>query len=315
MGGLRDRMGLKVGFLFPGQGAQYVGMGYSFYEKFEKAKQIFEQADQILGFKISKLCFEGPLEKLTETINCQIAVFIHSVASFEVFKESFQIQPQFLAGLSLGEYTCLYAAEVLGFKETLLLVKKRAELMQKCSEEIDGGMCSIIGLDLEKVEEICRKCGCQIANLNSPVQIVVSGEKERVLEAKELAEQLGAKAIVLNVGGAFHSSLMKPAREALAEYLEGIEFKDAKIPIVSNVIANSIYEAKKLKENLIEQMTQRVLWQRCCEYITSQGVKLYFELGPGKVLRNLFRKIDSSCKVLTFGKEQDLEKVKKEVEL
>ena len=303
-------MDLRCAFLFPGQGAQYVGMGKSLYDNIETAKKIFEEADKVLNFKISELCFSGPLEKLTETVNCQIAVFVHSVVCFEVFKKFFpHIKPEFLAGLSLGEYTCLYAGKVLDFKETLLLVKKRAELMQEASQKIESGMISIIGLDLDTLEEICKTTGAQIANLNSPSQTVISGKKEDILKAKEIAESKGARCVVLNVSGAFHSQLMEPAKIKLSEYIQKLEFKNSQIPIVSNVKAEPTVKADRIKQNLIEQMTNRVLWQKSCEYMVSEGVKLFFELGPQKILRNLFRKINKDVKVLNLGEFEDIEKI------
>ncbi len=302
----------RVGFIFPGQGAQYVGMGKSFYDSFKTAQNIFDASEEILKIPLKDICFQGPLEILTSTVNCQVGIFVVSCAVLEVLKELFPgLKPSMVAGLSLGEYTSLYASKVLNFESALKLVHKRAYFMQKASEEFPAGMASVIGLDKDLINEVCKEFDLEIANINCPGQIAVSGPKEKIIKSTEAFKQKGAKkVVVLNVSGAFHSRFMESARAKLSQYLEEIEFKVPFCELVSNVSAQPTLDPKIIKNNLIEQMTGVVNWQGCCQFMISQGIELFLEIGPGKVLKGLMRRISPQAKVLSIGELSDVESVK-----
>jgi len=302
---------MRVGFLFPGQGAQYVGMGKFFYDNFPQARSLFEKASQILNKDMSKLCFESSLEELTSIVNCQVSIFLVSSVSLTIFREYFKIEPQFCAGLSLGEYTSLFACGILDFEQTLKLVEKRALFMEQSSLNTKGGMISVIGLSLEVIEEICRQKGLEIANINSPQQVVVSGAYDKILESEKDFKERGAlKTVILKVSGAFHSSLMQEAEQNLRTYLENIEFKTPCYGFISNVKGASAQEPQEIKELLIKQMTGVVNWKGCCEYMISKGIDTFIEFAPGKVLRGLMKKINSSSVVYNFDNEKDFQQLK-----
>lgn len=290
---MNERKG--VAFVFPGQGAQYVGMGRDFYENFSEAKMVFEKANQILGFDLSRLCFEGPEEELKRTLNSQIGIFTTSIACWEVIKKNFNLSPMFVGGLSLGEWTALVVAQSISFEQGLLLVRKRAQFMEQACREKSSGMVSIIGLSEQEVEEISRQCDAEIANLNCPGQIVVSAELKNLKKVIDLVKQKKGKAIILKTNGGFHSSLMNSAAEKVEKELEKTEILPAKIPIVSNFSADLENSPEEIKRNLIKQINHRTHWQDCVRLMIEKGVNAFLEIGPGKILTKFLARIAPSA--------------------
>ena len=301
-----------VALIFPGQGTQYAGMGKDFYEAFKESKAVFDRADEILGFSLTKLCFEGPLEELTKTINCQPAILTTSIAALEAFKSLPADRHAlsaigYTAGLSLGEYSALVASGVLSFEDGLRLVRKRAELMEETAKKHPGKMSAILGLGRKELEEICRDASCEIANLNCPAQVVISGKAEAVDKAKEEALSKGAKrALDLEVSGAFHSSLMREAAVNFSEFLKKFNLENSPIPVISNVTARPQQNKEEIAQNLIKQIFSPVLWEDSIRFIAAQGVKTFYEIGPGNVLKGLLRKINPELNVVNIGKKEDL---------
>ena len=322
-----------IAFVFPGQGAQYVGMGKSFYESFSESREIFDLADGILHFPLSHLCFDGPNEELSRTANCQPAIFVTSIAALAAFSKSpnllqgksqetqtdsknaekemiirdQQLIPKYMAGLSLGEYTALVAAGALSFEDGLSLVANRARFMDEAARGNPGKMLCILGLNLDIVEKIALDSGVEIANLNCPGQVVISGSIDAIDNANDLALKHGARrAIYLEVSGAFHSSLMQPAREKLAKVINSVNIKEPDVTVVSNVIALPEYSCEQIKDNLIKQLTCSVLWEKSIRFMIKQGVDKFFEIGPGRVLKGLIRKIDPRAEVVNIEKKDDL---------
>lgn len=282
-------------YIFPGQGAQFSGMGLDLYEKFPLAQEYFEKANDILGFHITDIMFEGTAEQLKETKVTQPAIFLHSVILAKVLGDSFQ--PAMVAGHSLGELSALVAIGVLSFEDGLQLVSKRALAMQKACETQKSTMAAIIGLEDAMVEEVCEEVDGVVvaANYNCPGQLVISGEVEAVEKACEIAKEKGAKmAVMLPVGGAFHSPLMEPAREELAAAIEATTFNEPICPVYQNVAAMAINDAATIKGNLVAQLTAPVKWTQCIQAMIADGATEFVEVGPGKVLQGLMRKIDRS---------------------
>lgn len=294
---------LKIALLFPGQGTQYVGMGKPFYDQFPIAKKTFEEADQVLGWSLTKLCFEGPQEKLTQTANSQPAILAASVAAWRVFKEKFvevgttcRVAPTAAAGLSLGEYSALVAAEGLLLANALRVARIRGEAMEKAARQNPGTMASIIGLEKESVEEICRQSGAEVANINSPEQIVISGAKSAVEKGVLLANAKGAKhVILLEVSGPFHSKWMAPAQPAVRSALEKSSVKLPAIPVVHNVTAVPATSAQEIREYLVAQLCHSTRWVETIQWMCRKGIQHFVELGPGKVLTGLLKRIDSAA--------------------
>ncbi|WP_298502139.1 ACP S-malonyltransferase [uncultured Maribacter sp.] len=283
-------------YIFPGQGAQFVGMGLDLYEKYPMAQQLFEQANEILGFSITDLMFEGTAEGLKQTKVTQPAIFLHSVILSKVMGDSFK--PDMVAGHSLGEFSALVANGVLNFEDALQLVSKRALAMQKACEIKASTMAAVLGLEDAKVEEVCASVeGIVVpANYNCPGQLVISGEIEAINIACEKLKEAGARrALVLPVGGAFHSPLMEPAREELAAAIEHTVFNTPNCPIYQNVTTTGVTDAVEIKENLISQLTAPVKWTQSVKNMVADGATLFTEIGPGKVLQGLVRKIESSA--------------------
>lgn len=297
-----------LAYIFPGQGAQYVGMGKDLYQGFACAKQIFDEADEVLGFNLSKLCFEGPLDVLTETKNCQLAVLVTSIAALETLKrEAPDINANFSAGLSLGEYSALIASGAINFEDALLLVKKRAEFMMQAAEKYPGKMLAVIDLDSSIVNNLCAQTQIEIANRNCPGQVVVTGRKESIDRFSTLAKAKGAKRVIeLEVSGAFHSRFMKEASISLEQELNRIEFKAPQICTISNVSARPFASGEDVRKNLALQIKSSVLWEDSVCYMASCGIRTFLEIGPGHVLKGILRKIDSSLKVVNIEKVEDI---------
>lgn len=287
-------------YIFPGQGAQFSGMGKDLYEKSELAKELFEKANQILGFSITEIMFNGSADQLKETNVTQPAVFLHSVILALTLGDEFN--PEMVAGHSLGEFSALVANKTLTFEDALLLVSKRAIAMQKACEIEPSTMAAVLGLEDKKVEEICQSIHDVVvaANYNCPGQLVISGTIAAVEEACFKLKEAGAKrALLLPVGGAFHSPVMEPAREELAKAIESIVFHKPICPIYQNVTACAISDPNEIKKNLILQLTAPVRWTQSVQQMISDGASSFTEVGPGKVLVGLVNKIDKD--VLTFN--------------
>ena len=304
MGCLYYRM---VGYLFAGQGSQYVGMGKDLAETFSEAKSIFERANKVLGFSISDLCFNGPQEELTRTSNCQPAIVTMSVACWQIYLTKHPEASGYMAGLSLGEYSALVASNALNFEDAVNLVRWRGQFMEEAAAKYPGKMLSIIGLDLVTVKEICNQVKAEVANINCPGQTVISGAPEVIVNAQALAKEKGAKlAVILEVSGAFHSSFMQEASRKLARELEKVKISTPKIPVVSNVTGQLVFTPDEIKENLIRQVSGSVLWEDSMRLILGKGVASFLEFGPGKVLKGLMRRIDSNAQVANIEKKEDL---------
>ena len=282
-------------YIFPGQGAQFVGMGKDLYEKYPLAQELFEQANKILGFSITDIMFEGTAEELKQTDVTQPAIFLHSVITAKILGDNFK--PQMVAGHSLGEFSALVANGVLSFEDGLTLVSKRAKAMQKACEQTKGTMAAVLGLEDAVVEETCKNMEGVVvpANYNCPGQLVISGEIEAINNACDAMKEKGAKrALVLPVGGAFHSPLMAPAKEELATAIQNTVFNEPICPIYQNVTASAVDTAKEIQENLIAQLTAPVKWTQTIQQMIADGATEFTEVGPGKVLQGLLRKIDRS---------------------
>ncbi|AYN66616.1 [acyl-carrier-protein] S-malonyltransferase [Euzebyella marina] len=279
-------------YIFPGQGAQFVGMGLELYEKYPIAQELFEKANEILGFSITDIMFEGSAEDLKETKVTQPAIFLHSVILSKVLGDNFK--PDMVAGHSLGEFSALVANGTLNFEDGLKLVSQRALAMQKACELKPSTMAAVLGLDDEVVERLCEETSGIVvaANYNCPGQLVISGEVEAIESACEKMKEAGARrALVLPVGGAFHSPLMEPAREELASAIENTKFSEPKCPVYQNVTTVAVNDAAEIKKNLISQLTAPVKWTQSVENMVKDGATQFIEVGPGKVLQGLVRKI------------------------
>jgi len=294
--------------IFPGQGAQYPGMGKDLYDAFPKARETFDSIDGILGFKISQTCFEASSEVLKKTETQQLAILATSLVSYEVFKEK-NIAVDFLSGLSLGEYTCLYPAGVLDMQTLVRVVKERARAMEEASRSEPSSMYAVIGLTGQVLSLKAKELSFFVANINSPVQTAISFKKENAQRIKEALESLGARVIPLEVGGGFHSPFMDSARKHLKKVLDSVAFNDARIPIVSNVNAGCFQDKDQIKQNLLDQLTSTVLWNDCVGALAQRGVDTFFEIGPSKVLRGLMRKINPELKVINIEKKENLAEV------
>ena len=287
---------MKKAFVFPGQGAQFPGMGKDLYEAYPQAKELFEQANEILGFRITDIMFEGTAEQLKQTAVTQPAVFLHSVIASKVLTND---QPSMVAGHSLGEYSALVSCGALRFEDALILVSKRAHAMQKACENQESTMAAILGLPDERVDEVCQHLKSHVvvaANFNCPGQVVISGSVEGVDAACEALKDNGAKrAIKLQVGGAFHSPLMQPASEELTEAIMGTEFMKPMCPIYQNVNAYPQMDPEQIRQNLQLQLTAPVRWTQTVRNMIVDGAEVFYEYGPGEVLSGLIRKIDPTA--------------------
>jgi [acyl-carrier-protein] S-malonyltransferase len=289
-------------FIFPGQGTQFMGMGKNLYDESEQAKLLFEEANEILGFPITDVMFFGTAEELKQTNVTQPAVFLHSVISFKTLAIA---QPDMVAGHSLGEFSALVANGCLSFKDALQLVAVRAKAMQNACEIIPSTMAAIIGLDDKKVEDICASITNEVvvaANYNCPGQIIISGSIKGIEEACILLKEAGAKrALILPVGGAFHSPLMEPAKEELSEAIEKTLFNTPFCPVYQNVVARAVTDPVQIKSNLIAQLTGPVKWTQTVEQMIKDGASYFTESGPGKVLQGLISKINREVQLDGIG--------------
>lgn len=289
----------KIAFLFPGQGAQHVGMGKTLVEKYPGAKALYERAADVLGYDLAKLCFEGPSTELDTTEISQPAIFVTSLAALEMLRaESPEVvlSCEMAAGLSLGEYTALTFAGALTFEEGLRVVQQRGQAMQAASDATPSGMVSILLLDRPKVEELCQQASAagtlRIANYLCPGNIVVSGTNAACERVAELAEQGGGRAVPLAVAGAFHTPIMQPADARLAEVLAGVSLREPEIAVYSNVDAALHKDPDEIREILVRQVVSPVLWEDCVRQMIAAGVDQFYEIGPGKVLKGLLKRID-----------------------
>ena len=303
---------MKVAYVFPGQGSQWVGMGRDLYDNLDSAKAVFALADEVLGFPLSRLCFEGPEDELRQTVNAQPALVTTSLACLQAVREvsgsNGLPSPAFVAGHSLGEYTALAAAEVLDFATTICLARERGRLMYEAGQLRPGGMVAVIGLDETTLTDVCRQTGTLIANINCPGQIVISGARDNLPQATDLAKAKGAhRAIPLQVSGAFHTPLMQPAYDGMTEIVATLDFHDPIIPIIANSTAQPLTTAEAVKEELLRQLCNCLQWQRSIEYMVDNGVSTFIEIGPGKVLAGLIRRISQNAEIINLG---DLDSIK-----
>lgn len=301
----------KTAIIFPGQGAQYVGMGKDLNDNNPTARELYQQADDTLGFSLSKICFEGPENELRQTKNTQPAIFLHSAVLLHLLKN---LNGNFTAGHSLGEYTSLFFAKSLKFEDALKLVRLRGELMQKAGEEQPGTLAAVVGLEPETVKQVCNEASeagiVQCANFNSPGQIVISGSIPGVRKAMVLAKEKGAKMVKeLVVSGAFHSPLMESAQQGLTHGLMSSNISDAKIPVYTNVSAKPITTANEIRQSLQSQLTSAVLWEDSIRNMINDGADTFIEIGPGKVLQGLIKRINPDVKTFGIDKYNDLEQL------
>lgn len=305
----------KTAILFAGQGAQSVGMGKDIAEACPEAAAVFDRANEVVGYDLKSLCFEGPAERLEQTDIQQPAIFTTSVAIWRALNNGEELgeKPSAMAGLSLGEYTALYAAGCVGFEEALKLVKLRGELMQAAALAVPSGMLCVLGLEPEKVDHLCREASSAgviaPANFNCPGQIVVSGEKAACALLTELIAKAGGRVIPLKVAGAFHSALMEPAARGLAEKLGQTPFESPSVPVIANVNCQFYPDAVSIRQCLAEQLTRPVLWQASMERLLEEGVERFVEIGPGRILTGMMKKISRKTPVVSISNVEGLSQV------
>jgi [acyl-carrier-protein] S-malonyltransferase len=311
----------KIAFVFPGQGAQSVGMAHDAYEKFESARNVFIAADEALGFSLSELIFAGPDTELKKTYNTQPALLTASIALLKVLQEQTKIQPDFVAGHSLGEYSALVASGAMDFADAVKTVHARGQFMEQAVPSGLGAMAAVLGGEREALAELCQQITSsghlvQLANLNCPGQIVISGSEQGVQAVVERGKEVGAKRVIkLEVSGPFHSALMAPAAEQLKQTLEHVNIVDANIEVVANVTASSVRKADEIKKLLVDQVCSSVLWEDSVRWLISQGVDTFVEIGSGNVLTGLIKKIDGAVKVYTLNSVAAIESFVNEVHI
>jgi [acyl-carrier-protein] S-malonyltransferase len=300
-----------MAFIFPGQGSQHPGMGRDLAEKFPAARKVFEEADEALGFSLSELCFNGPAEQLQLTENTQPAILTVSIAALRAAQAEGFPRAEFVAGHSLGEYSALVAAGALNLGDAIRTVRARGRYMQQAVPVGAGAMAAILGADLETVNAGCEEASqgevCSAANINSPGQVVIAGAAGAIDRAIVILKERGAKrAMKLNVSAPFHCAMMKPAQDRLASDLDTIQFSDSEMPLVTNVDARAVRSGDLLRDSLVRQVSQPVRWLESVEFLISQGVKTFIEIGPGKVLSGLVRQIDRSVQCVNVEDEASL---------
>jgi len=299
-----------VAYLFSGQGSQYAGMGKDLYENFPESRAIFDRAQSLLDFDLKQVCFEGPEEQLKITRISQPAIVTVSIAAFEAFRVKNKTTPGFMAGLSLGEYSALIASGSLTFEDGIRLIKRRGELMDAAAKKYPGKMAAVLDLAVDKIKEICASSAAEIANLNCPGQVVITGKSEAIDRAIDLCNSAGAKRVIpLEVSGAFHSSLMSEASDGLKEALEKTALAKPLVPVISNYTALPQDKVVQIRENLVQQVRSSVRWEDSMRFILSKGITQFYEFGPGKVLKGLMRKIDAGAQVVNIEKKADLDSI------
>ena len=301
----------KTGFLFAGQGSQYVGMGKDLYEAFPQSRQVFDTACEVLGSDLKQLMFEGPEDQLKLTVHAQPAIVTASIAAYEAFKAASGIVPVYAAGLSLGEYSALIASGVFTFADGIKLIQQRGQIMDEVARMHPGAMAAVLDLPVEKITQICQATGAEIANLNCPGQTVITGKAEAVDLASQQCSQAGAKKVIkLAVSGGFHSSLMLEASVRLKAVLDTITFHAPGYPVISNYTAKPQVTEAQIKENLVKQIHSSVRWEESVRLMLAQGVAVFYEFGPGKVLKGLMRKTDAQAQVTVIEKKEDIQQAK-----
>ncbi len=307
---------MKTAFLFPGQGAQSVGMGKDIAEVYPLCGALFDKANEIVGYDLGDICFNGPKEKLNSTTVSQPAIFVLSAAILDIIRAKHrEITPDVTAGLSLGEYSALYAAGAMSFEDGVRLVQKRGNAMQAAADATNGAMVTVLGLDEEKTRQLCKDAAgdglLSCANFNCPGQIVLSGDVDACQRAAELAEKYGAiKAVVLKVAGAFHTSMMQPAADALKEALKSCKIAETTgVKVIANIDAEYYNGAAGIRQGLVRQLVEPLLWQKCMEKLLAEGVENFYEIGPGRVLTGLMRRINRKTKVINVSSAGTIEKV------
>ena len=297
-------------YVFPGQASQKVGMGLSVYETYRSARAVFDEADATLGFPLSRLCFEGPSEELVKTVNVQPAILATSIACLHAARECLGTKlpmPAFMAGHSLGEYTALVAAQVLSLSDALNLVRERGRLMYEAGLKAPGSMMAVIAFDRAPLMEVCAAAGVEISNINAPGQLVISGAVDKLERAAEIAKERGARRLIpLNVSGAFHSTLMEPVMDEFVRVLDGLEFKNPSVPLISNVTATPLTSGAQFREELASQLRNCIQWQASVEYMTRRGVTTYYEIGPGTVLSGLVKRISPDAQTINVSEVEDI---------
>jgi [acyl-carrier-protein] S-malonyltransferase len=294
---------MRTAWLFSGQGAQAVGMGKDLVERHPMAAAVFQEADAVLGWSVSELCFAGPAEKLTESRFCQPAIYTMSSACLAAFRAAFpEILPTGVAGLSLGEFAALHAAGVFSFADGLRLVARRGELMDQCCCDNPGGMASVLGADPDLVREVCAACGIDVANYNCPGQVVISGTKDGVAAAVEQLRARGVRKLIpLNVAGAYHSRLMRPAGEAFSAVLDGVALQVPTVPAAQNYPGACVADIDEIRANLVAQVAGSVRWEECIAALARAGADAFVEFGPGNIVSGLARRCAPAAAVFSIN--------------
>ena len=307
----------RLAYLFPGQGAQSVGMGKAFYDRFEASRAIYRRANSCLGFDLTGLCFEGPQDELTKTEKCQPALFVTSVAAFAAFHElAPTAQPIGVAGLSVGELTALAVADALKFSDAVYLVQARGDLMAECAAHHRGAMLAVLGLSATALEEVCRASGASAANYNTQDQVVLSGTVEAIEAAGRLAKAQGAKrAVTLDVAGAFHCPLMQPAATKFEQVLAKVEIRPPIVPVISNVTGQPVQHPEEIRKLLVKQIVSPVLWEPSMRFLIHAGAAHFIEFPPARVLTGLLRRIESAVKGIPLEGPDDFDKLSEALEV